>query len=124
MVSGWNNSWGYEELTEKHFKYAYRRVEQRYVNSVKEVPKHRVIEIEANRISIGTFTILPPKPDTQLKSFTLALAKDVPESELYPKLKEVFGDDWNGKPTKSVLVRLNRPIKMAALRDKIEGLSL
>lgn len=76
--------------------------------------------LSRSKISIGTFTILPPKPHTEIKSFTLALSQPVPKHELYAKIHETFNGHWDGEPTKSVIVHLSKPIELQELRRKLK----
>jgi hypothetical protein len=110
--------------TKQHPKYPFQRVEQRH-NTVdtKGLNERRVMEqiSKPQTISIGTFTILPPKSDTQLTTFTLALNKALTKRELHIKLYEIFGTNLDEEKTKSIFVHLVKPIPLRELRIKLNN---
>lgn len=121
MVSSRYRCGSNEKLSGKHLKYPYQRVEQRH-NHVDKIGlrERKAMEVQANRISIGTLNIFKPSPDTRVSYFTLALAKPIPKYELYRVLKEVFGDDYDCS-VRSVSVSLKRKIRVQDLNDVLKA---
>lgn len=78
------------------------------------------MEQQAAKFTIGTFNFLPPKPDTQIQSFTLALSKPMLKHELYSLLHQTFNGHWDGEPTRSLFVRLSSPMPLQELRRKLK----
>lgn len=108
-----------------HPKYPFQRVEQKQIRRMqvdkRSLAERQQMERQAEaKISIGTFNLLPPKPDTKVSSFTLAFGEAVSKPVLYGKLREVFGDYWDGEPTRSVYVHLAKPISLKVLREKLK----
>lgn len=105
----------------KHPKYPFQRVEQRHNNvDTKGLSEQKQMENQTLKMSIGTFNILPPKPDTEISSFTIAFNKPIPKYELYLKLHQTFDGEWNGEPTRSVYVHLSKPIPLQELRKRLK----
>jgi hypothetical protein len=103
-------------------KYPFQRVEKRRTTqtdtrSLKE--RAQMERLSATKISIGTFNIFPPKPETEIKSFTLAFSTPIPKHELYLKLHEAFNSHWDGEPTKTIYVHLSKPLPLNELRQRI-----
>ena len=105
----------------KHPKYPFQRAEQRHNNiDTAGLKEQKAMEAQTTRISIGTFNVLPPRPDTEISSFTLALSKPITKYELYLKLHRTFDDEWNGEPTRSVYVHLSKSIPLQELRRRLK----
>jgi hypothetical protein len=111
----------------QHPKYPFQRVEQRHNNiDTKGLSERKIMEAQATRISIGTFNFLPPKPDTEISNFTLALNKSIQKNELYLKLHQTFDGEWKGKPThsmeltRSTYIHLSKPIQLQELRRRLK----
>lgn len=101
-----------------------QRVEERKSRAVDTVGlrEQRQMENQSRAVfSIGTFNIFPPKPDTEIGSFTFALCRPVAKNELYAKLAAAFAEDWDGEPTKSVYVRLVKPLPLKVLRERLRA---
>ncbi len=106
----------------RHPKYSWQRVEQRHNNLTdpKGISERKAMETQATKISIGTFNIFPPKPDTAVSSFTLALNKSIPRWELYAMLHQTFDGEWNGEPTRSIYIHLSKPLPLQELRRRLK----
>lgn len=101
----------------QHPKYPYQRAEQRYNNiDTAGLKEQHEMETQTHKLTIGTFNILPPKPDTKISSFILALPTAMPKHQLYQKLFETFNGHWDGEPIKSLCIHLSTPIPLQELR--------
>lgn len=96
-----------------------QRESRRIKDGKKSRDEQRQMEKQSRRVSIGVFNIFKPKPSDSVSSFTLALPKSIPKSQLYPLLKEAFDGHWDGEPTKSVFVRLSEPLPLCELRKRV-----
>jgi len=104
-------------------KYPFQRVERRRNNNVDIRGLKEQAQMEkqsATKISIGTFSIFTPKPNSEISTFTLAFNKPIPKNELYQKLYQAFNGHWNGEPVKSIFIHLEKPIPLQELRQKIK----
>lgn len=104
----------------RHEKYPFQRAEQRRNNiDQASLREQRAMEAQSTKLSIGTFNIFPPKPDTNITSFTVAFARPIPKDELYQKLHQTFDGHWNGEPVKSIFVTLSKPMTLQELRRRL-----
>ena len=104
-----------------HPKYQWQRIEEKHNQiDVKGLSEQQQMEKQATKISIGTFTIFPPKPDTEVSNFTLALNKSIPKYELYIKLHEIFGEEWNTELIRSMYIHLSKPLPLQELRRRLK----
>lgn len=112
-----------------HPKYPYQRVEQHRNNIDKTGLEERArMEKQSKaKISIGTFTFLKPKPNSEITNFTLAFSTPIPKNELYTKLYQAFNSHWDGEPIRSVSIHLSNPLPLSELqkrlRDNFEDIS-
>lgn len=109
-------------MKKKKFKYAYQRVEQRKTNNhnkqgLKECAQFK--KQTQQKISIGTFTFLKPKPNSKIREFTLAFSKPLTKREVYLYLAEAFNVNLLEDTTKSVFVKLKSPILLRELRTRL-----
>lgn len=127
MVNCWNSYWSNERLKFKsHPKFPFQRVEQRHNQmDMKSLFERQQMEKQSRRVSIGVLTVFPPKPDTLISNFTLALPKAIPKKQLYGLLMVAFqiemtvpNDDCL---TKSVYVYLPEPMRFVEIRERIKS---
>ena len=104
-----------------HLKYQWQRIEAKH-NEVdtKGLAEQAQMQKQTElRYSIGTFNIFKPQPNTEVSSFTLGLSKAMTKPELYKMLAEAFDGYWNGEPTRSIYIHLDKSMPLAELQSRL-----